>query len=104
MRHLIRNATLAALCALVLGLATVANATRPDRPIDSPQGPPELDPTMVGDPDEPGNLRVLTVGLFGRVYLIRMPSGVLRKLHFGEPPHGNENPSRSNLRWRRHAR
>ena len=56
MRHLIRNATLAALCALVLGLATVANATRPDRPIDSPEGQPTLDPTMVGDPDTGHNL------------------------------------------------
>jgi|CXWL01.1.fsa_nt_gi hypothetical protein len=51
MRHLIRNATLATLCALVLGLATVANATRPDRPIDSPEGPPVPHPTEVGDPD-----------------------------------------------------
>lgn len=51
MRSLIRTRTLAALCALLLVFASLANANAPARPIDRPEGPPELDPTMVGDPD-----------------------------------------------------
>lgn len=51
MRAFPRKATLAVLCAVVLGLATIANANVPSKPIDQPGGPPDPDPTMVGDPD-----------------------------------------------------
>ncbi len=51
MRTFIRSTTLAALFAMLLGLATVARAGVPGRPIDRPGGPPDPDPVMVGDPD-----------------------------------------------------
>ncbi len=51
MRAPFRTGLLALLCALMLGIATIANANIPGRPIDRPEGPPDPDPTMVGDPD-----------------------------------------------------
>ena len=51
MKMRMRNGVLVALCAMLLGLATVARAGVPDRPIDRPGGPPDPDPVMVGDPD-----------------------------------------------------
>jgi hypothetical protein len=74
MRSLIRKRTLAALCALLLAFASLANANAPARPIDRPEGPPELDPTMVGDPDQPGGNVTIVVGQW--IYVGRVP-GVL---------------------------
>ena len=51
MRSLVRTRTLTALCVLLLAVASIAHAGVPGRPIDRPGGPPDPDPTMVGDPD-----------------------------------------------------
>lgn len=74
MRTLTRIRLLAAVCALLLSFASIANAGAPGRPIDRPEGPPEPIPVQIGDPDEPGGLRIFTFGLFGRVYLVRVPA------------------------------
>lgn len=56
MRALTRMRLLAAVCALLLlMLAPIATANVPGRPIDRPDGPPDPDPTMVGDPDTGNN-------------------------------------------------
>ena len=51
MRALTRMRRLAAALALLLFIATTAVAGVPGRPIDRPEGPPETNPTEVGDPD-----------------------------------------------------
>lgn len=104
MRSLVRTRTLTALCALLLVFASIAHAGVPGRPIDRPGGPPDPDPTMVGDPDEPGNLRTLTLGIFGHVYLIHLPAGVARKLHLLSPVGRASSCGRSNHSWGPHAR
>ncbi len=55
MRTLVRTRTLTALCVLLLAVASIARASAPGRPIDRPGGPPDPDPTMVGDPDSGHN-------------------------------------------------
>ncbi len=56
MRALDRIRSLAAVMTLLLFLATSALANVPRKPIDRPEGPPEPNPTEVGDPDMGGNL------------------------------------------------
>ena len=51
MRALTRMRTLAAALALLLFLTSTALANVPSRPIDRPEGPPEPNPTEVGEPD-----------------------------------------------------
>ena len=80
MRSLIRTRTLAALCALLLVFASLANANAPARPIDRPEGPPELDPTMVGDPD--AGQEIITFAFQGRILLIRLPR-LFNRFHSG---------------------
>jgi hypothetical protein len=79
MRALTRTRLLAALCVLLLlTFGSIARAGAPTRPIDRSGSPPETEPVMVGDPDEPGGNIIITIGLFGHVYLFHIPSGVLR--------------------------
>ena len=71
MRAPFRTGLLALLCALMLGIATIANANIPGRPIDRPEGPPDPDPTMVGDPDD-GQGSVIIVLTPWRAYSVRL--------------------------------
>lgn len=75
MRSLVRTRTLTALCALLLVFASIAHAGVPGRPIDRPGGPPDPDPTMVGDPDQPPS--IVTTVVIGRwVVLLNLPDFV----------------------------
>ena len=51
MRAITRMRTLAALCALLMMLAATPVTAWVEKPIDTPQGPPVVSPTEVGDPD-----------------------------------------------------
>jgi len=46
----------AAVLTLLLFITTTALAGPPSRPVERPDGPPEPNPTEVGDPDTGGNL------------------------------------------------
>ena len=78
MRALTRMRSLAAACALLLVVAGSAAAWVPGRPIDR-GGSPTADPPMVGDPDQPPNMPMPIIFL-GRVYLLRLPAGMMRPL------------------------
>lgn len=104
MRAPFRTGLLALLCALMLGIATIANANIPGRPIDRPEGPPDPDPTMVGDPDEPGLRNTIPVIFLGRIYLVHLPSGVARQLRLQAPDARTSGGVRSIRAWGRHAR
>ena len=94
MRTLIRSTTLALLCALALGLATVARAGIPDRPIDRPGGPPDPDPVMVGDPDQPPS--IVTTLVIGRwVVLVHLPEFVWTPGRATPRRNPNQTPARS---------
>lgn len=55
MRVLTRMRPLVAIAALLLlTLAPIAQANVPGRPIDRPEGPPDVVPTQIGEPD-PGH-------------------------------------------------
>ena len=56
MRALTRIKTLAAVLTLLLFVTTTALASHPGKPIDRPEGPPEPNPTEVGEPDMGGHL------------------------------------------------
>lgn len=75
MKTRMRNGVLVALCAMLLGLATVARAGIPDRPIDRPGGP-DPEPVMVGDPDAGNEIVVVTYR--GYILQFRLPRWVHR--------------------------
>ena len=74
MRSLIRTRTLAALCALLLMFASLASANIPSRPIDRPEGPPDPDPSAIGEPDL--GHEIITVVYQGKVLVLRVPRTV----------------------------
>ena len=78
MRSLVRTRTLTALCVLLLAVASIAHAGVPGRPIDRPGGPPDPDPTMVGDPD--AGQEIVTFVFQGRILSFRLPR-ILSRLH-----------------------
>lgn len=71
MRSLVRTRTLTALCALLLVFASIAHAGVPGRPIDRPGGPPDPDPTMVGDPDD-GQGHIVIIVTPWRAFSLRL--------------------------------
>ena len=105
MRALARTRLLAVACVLLMmTFGSIARAGAPGRPIDRSGSPPDSGPTEVGDPDEPGGNIVITFGLFGRVFLFRVPSSALG--HGRTIPPTLIRPARSPLSPRRgaHAR
>lgn len=67
-----------ALLALTLALvAPIAEANVPRRPIDRPEGPPEPNPTEVGDPDDGAGLLVAVWTPWGNQVVI-LRQGVIR--------------------------
>src|SRR5262245_55668671 len=75
MRALIRMRTLAAACALLLFVSGTAMAGWADRPIDRSGGAPPT--TEAGDPDEPGGNRLTAIVFLGRVFILRLPAGLV---------------------------
>jgi hypothetical protein len=67
----------AALCVLLLlTFGSIAHAGMPGRPIDRSEGPPDTEPVMVGDPDEPPS--VVIVPFLNRVFVFRITVGMRR--------------------------
>ena len=60
------------LAALLLGAAPSAWATIPDKPIDRPEGPPDVVPTEIGEPDNGHELVLFVLG--GQVFVLHMPA------------------------------
>lgn len=93
-----------ALLALTLALvAPIAEANVPRRPIDRPEGPPEPNPTEVGDPDTGNNVpRELLIRLWIGVLGDRFPEfrGVLYRVAFP----ARESRMTSNYRLARRGR
>lgn len=71
MRATSRMRTLAAVCALLMIFATVPANAWVEKPIESPQGPPTLNPTEIGDPD-PGHDMPIFVGHY--LFFLRLPA------------------------------
>ena len=91
MRSLVRTRTLTALCVLLLAVASIAHAGVPGRPIDRPGGPPDPDPTMVGDPDQPPSIvTTIVIGrwivLFHLPEFVRMPGRAAPRLNSSHTP------------------
>jgi hypothetical protein len=88
MRALKTTSLRALACALLLILATTAQAGMPTRPIDRPDGSPIPDPVMAGDPDEPPSLVV--VPFTNWVLLVR-----LHGIHLAPRASGSIRPNRA---------
>lgn len=83
------------LLALLVSPSTTAWATIPDKPIDRPEGPPDVVPTEIGEPDNGHDLVLFVLG--GQVLMLRMPSRLahLLPVFVVRVPHGPvRNPNR----------
>ena len=81
MRVLTRMRPLVAIAALLLlTLAPIAQANVPGRPIDRPEGPPDVVPTQIGDPEQPTGGLPTPVLIGGQTFWFRLPASIVRIL------------------------
>ena len=79
MRVLTRMRPLVAIAALLLlTLAPIAQANVPGRPIDRPEGPPDVVPTQIGDPD--AGQEIIVVLYRGQPVSLHLPTRLVHWL------------------------
>lgn len=81
--------------AALAGAVSPTWANIPDKPIDRPEGPPDVVPTEIGEPDNGHDLVLFVLG--GQVLMLRMPSRLahLLPVFVVRVPHGPvRNPNR----------
>ena len=103
MRVLTRMRPLVAIAALLLlTLAPIAQANVPGRPIDRPEGPPDVVPTQIGEPDTGNNLTRGDWRMFlGEVLRMYLPaSGAPFRTSTNSARSPNSRVSRPERRWR----
>jgi hypothetical protein len=73
---------------LLLTFGSIARAGAPGRPIDRSGSPPDPEPVMVGDPDEPPS--VIIVPFLNKVFFFRLSVGVRKWMPLsGGLPHSS---------------